>query len=74
MQPPQVRKQPSFSLSGTYYLHISIIIDFSISLKKKKKKKSFLHEDSTPLNLISRAQEIAFLTIDNEFRNFKLGN
>ena len=72
MQPPQVRKQPSFSLSGTYYLHISIIIDFSISLKKKKK--SFLHEDSTPLNLISRAQEIAFLTIDNEFRNFELGN
>ena len=26
MQPPQVRKQPSFSLSGTYYLHIIIII------------------------------------------------
>ena len=71
MQPPQVRKQSSFSLSGTYYLHISIIIIFSISLKIKK---TFLQEDSTPLNLISRAQEIAFLTIDNEFRNFKLRN
>ena len=68
----KLESNPPF-LSQVLTTYTLLLLLFSQS-HKKKKKKSFLHEDSTPLNLISRAQEMAFLTIDNEFRNFELGN